>query len=137
MSTNKHNFEQLIQGAFDRIPEMFRVVCSEVVIRADDFASEEVLSALEIQNPYHLLGLYHGVNLAHKSVLDLPTQPDMVLLYRKPIIAYSEKTKTPLAEVIQHVLVHELGHHLGFSDADMEAIELSRDEAYDARDLPD
>jgi len=130
MSRGNHKFERLIQEAFDRIPEIFRDACSDVVIRAEDFASEEILSALKIQNPYHLLGLYHGINLAQKSVLDLPTQPDMVLLYRKPIIAYSQKTKIPLAEVVQHVLVHELGHHLGFSDADMEAIELKRDEVY-------
>ena len=133
MGRDQQSFEQLMDEAFNRIPEIFRDACLNVVIRAEDVPSNEVLDALGISNAYHLLGLYHGINLTQKSILDLPHQPDIVDLYRKPIIAYSTATGIPLSEVIQHVLVHELGHHLGFSDADMEAIELSRDDIYDTR----
>ena len=135
MSKDQQNFEQLIQEAYERIPEVFREACSDVIIRAEAVPSVEVLTALAISDAYHLLGLYHGVNLTQKSVLDVNCEPDMVLIYRKPIVAYSKATGIPLKEVVEHVLVHELGHHLGYSDADMEAIELSREKIYDTRQL--
>ena len=133
MSKDQQKFEQFIQEAFERIPEVFREACSDVIIRVESVPSVEVLTALKISDAYHLLGLYHGVNLTQKSVLDVTREPDMVLIYRKPVLAYSEATGIPLEEVVEHVLVHELGHHLGFSDADMEAIELSREKIYDTR----
>lgn len=118
-------FQAMVERAFAELPEEFREACRGVAIQAVPFADAETLAALDIDDPYDLLGLYHGINLAQKSVMDLPTQPDMVFLYRQPIIAYAQAERTPLAEVVRHVLIHELGHHFGFSDDDMDAIENS------------
>ena len=86
-------------------------------------ASAQILKTLEIEDPAQLLGLYHGINLTRKSVLDVPMNPDEVILYREPIIAYSEHEGLPLAEVVNHVLIHEIGHHFGYSDEDMERLQ--------------
>ena len=127
MSKSAAEFDALIAQAFADLPEVYRDACRGLGIRSEPQASSEVLSALDITNPSELLGLYHGINLTQKSVFDLPSLPDEVILYRGPIIAYSRTTGRPLAEVVTHVLVHEIGHHFGFSDADMDLIERSSD----------
>lgn len=123
MSVAEDDFEDLVQKAFEDLPDVYRDACRGLAIRTEDKASCEVLSALELSDPNLLLGLYHGVNLTRKSVFDLPILPDEVVIYREPIVAYASATGRPLGEVVNHVLVHEIGHHFGFSDADMELIE--------------
>lgn len=123
MSRHEAEFDALVREAFEELPAVYREACDGLAIRTEPYASDEVLTALAITDPAELLGLYHGVNLAHKSVFDLPGLPDEVIIYREPIIAYAEATGSPLAEVVRHVLVHEIGHHFGFSDDDMEMIE--------------
>ena len=127
MSKSEAEFDTLVAQAFQDLPEVYRDACRGLGIRSEPQASSEVLSALEITNPFELLGLYHGINLTQKSVFDLPSLPDEVILYRGAIMAYARATGRPLAEVVTHVLVHEIGHHFGFSDADMDLIERSSD----------
>ncbi len=117
------DFEALAAAAYARLPAEFREKSNDLLIRVEDFATDEVLEALGIGSPYELLGLYHGVSLNHKSVMDLPRQPDMVFLYRRPILEEWADSGEALGDLITHVLVHEIGHHFGFSDADMERIE--------------
>jgi predicted Zn-dependent protease with MMP-like domain len=117
------DFEALAAAAWDRLPEQFRRMCGDLVIRIEDFATDEVLDALGIEDPFGLTGLYHGVSLDKKSVADLPRGPDMVLLYRRPILDEWADSEVGLGQLVAHVLVHEIGHHFGFSDADMAAIE--------------
>jgi predicted Zn-dependent protease with MMP-like domain len=117
------DFEDMAATAWERLPETFREKSADLLIRVDDFATDEVLDALGIENPFDLLGLYHGVSLAHQSVMDVPRQPDMVFLYRRPILEVWAGGGDSLDDLITHVLVHEIGHHFGFSDADMEHIE--------------
>lgn len=124
---NAAHFEKLVEEAFEGLPDEFREACKGVAIRAEPLPDAETLAALELTNPYQLLGLYHGVSLARKSVFDLPMQPDMVFIYRLPIIAYARAEGYALRDVVRHVLIHEIGHHFGLSDADMEAIEASSD----------
>ena len=88
-----------------------------------DCGPDEVLDSLNIESPFDLLGLYSGIDLARKSVSDPPSVPDMVFLYRRPILEYWAEHEETLGAVITHVLVHEIGHHFGLSDADMERIE--------------
>jgi len=116
-------FEKLAAAAWERLPQEFRGMCQGVVIRIDDFAHDEVLADLGIENPFDLMGLYQGVSLDRKSVMDSPAQPDMVFLYRRAILDYWAEGDETLGALVAHVLVHEIGHHFGLSDGDMDAIE--------------
>jgi predicted Zn-dependent protease with MMP-like domain len=116
-------FQALAGAAWDRLPGQFRQMCGDLVIRIEDFATDEVLDELEIESPFELLGLYQGVALTNKSTSDVPREPDMVFLYRRAILDEWGNGEDSLGEIITHVLVHEIGHHFGFSDGDMDDIE--------------
>jgi predicted Zn-dependent protease with MMP-like domain len=118
-------FEQMAASAWDRLPGEFRKLCGDVIIRVEDFAIDEVLDELNIESPFDLMGLYQGVSLDKKSVADVPRDPDMVFLYRRAILDYWADGDEQLGDIVTHVLVHEIGHHFGFSDDDMEDIEAS------------
>jgi predicted Zn-dependent protease with MMP-like domain len=118
----------LAQAAFATLPEGFRAMTGEVIFRVDDFASAEVLDELGIEDAFELTGLYQGVDLAHRSVFDPEPHPSMVFLYRRPILdEWAERGDVTLAELVSHVLVHEIGHHFGLSDDDIDAIEAAPD----------
>ncbi len=115
--------EAIAGEAFARLPQAFREMAEAVVIRVEDFPANEVLDDLGIASELDLLGLYQGVSLDRKSVSDSALSPDMVFLYRRPILDYwAEHTET-LDHIVTHVLVHEIGHHFGLSDDNMSAIE--------------
>ena len=116
-------FEALAHAAWARLPGQFRQMCGDLVIRVTDFAEDDVLDELDIESPFELLGLYQGVSLNNKSASDPPREPDMVFLYRRAILDEWTNGEDSLGEIITHVLIHEIGHYFGFSDADMEAIE--------------
>lgn len=110
--------------AFAALPDAFRRLAGDVVFRVEDFAPEEILDDLGIEDAFELSGLYHGVDLASRSVMDFARMPSMVVLYRRPILdEWAARGDTPLDELVAHVLVHEIGHHFGLSDADIAAIE--------------
>ncbi len=118
------DLERLAIAAWNRLPVEVRRTCGDVVIRIDEFATDEMLDSLGIDSPFELMGLYQGVSLDRRGTGDLPREPDMVFLYRRAILDYwAESGDDTLADLVTHVLVHEIGHHFGFSDADMEAIE--------------
>ncbi len=117
------DFEAMASEAWNRLPSEFRKLCRDVVFRVEDFADDDVLDEMDLENPFDLMGLYKGVSLDRKSVMDQATEPDMVLLYRRPILDYWAEGDETLGHLVTHVLVHEIGHHFGLSDADMEAIE--------------
>ena len=116
-------FEEMAATAWQRLPPEFRALCEGVIIRVEDFATEEVLAALNIESPFDLLGLYQGISLDRKSVMDVAQGPDMVFLYRRALLDYWSESSETLGHLVTHVLVHEIGHHFGLSDADMERIE--------------
>ena len=120
-------FETLAADAWQRLPSEFRDKAKDVLIRVEEFGTDEVLDSLGIDSSYDLLGLYQGVSLDKKSVMDLPRQPDMVFLYRRPILEEWAESGESLGDLITHVLVHEIGHHFGFSDDDMARIEAAAD----------
>jgi predicted Zn-dependent protease with MMP-like domain len=114
----------LAEAAFAELPEMFRKMAGDVVFRVDDFPPEDVLEDLGIEDPFELTGLYQGVDIGRRSVFDPSPQASMVFLYRRPILdEWAERGDVTLRELVTHVLVHEIGHHFGLSDADIEAIE--------------
>jgi predicted Zn-dependent protease with MMP-like domain len=114
----------LAEAAFAALPEEFRRMTGEVVFRVDDFPSDEVLVELGIEDPFDLTGLYQGVDLTHRSLFDPAPQPSMIFLYRRPLLdEWADHGEVTLEELVAHVLVHEIGHHFGLSDADIDAIE--------------
>jgi predicted Zn-dependent protease with MMP-like domain len=117
------DLEAIADAAYARLPVRFRALTGDLLIRVEDFPTEEVLDSLGIESAFDLLGLYSGIDLARKSVSDVQSVPDMVFLYRRPILDYWAEHEETLGAIITHVLVHEIGHHFGLSDADMERIE--------------
>jgi len=118
------DFAVIARAAFDALPDPFRQLAGEAVIHIADFAEEEVLRELEIEDAFELTGLYQGVDLSRRSVFDSGVQPSMVFLYRRPILdEWAERGDVSLEALIAHVLVHEIGHHFGLSDDDIDAIE--------------
>ena len=119
-------FEAMADAAFRRLPAKFRALCEGVVIRVDDFPSEEVCGAMRVESEFELLGLFQGVGLPFQSGTGESGQmPNMVWLYRRPILDYWAEHDEALGAIVTHVLVHEIGHHFGLSDEDMAAIEAS------------
>ena len=112
---------------FGRLPRRFRDLCEGVIIRADDFPTEEVLDEMEAESEFDLLGLFQGVGLPHQSQGDIARLPNMVWLYRRPILDYWAEHDEALGDIVRHVLIHEIGHHFGLSDDDMEGIEADAD----------
>ena len=120
-------FEALAIEAYSRLPERFRTRCEGVVVQVEDYATDEVLSDMGIESELDLMGLFQGVGLPFQSDSDPQQMPNMVWLYRVPILLYWAEHDETLGAIITHVLVHEIGHHFGLSDDDMEEIERSAD----------
>jgi predicted Zn-dependent protease with MMP-like domain len=115
--------EAMAHEVFERLPENFRQLCEGVIIRIDDFPTDEVLDEMGAEGEFDLLGLFQGIGLPFRSHEDVARLPNMVWLYRRPILDYWAEHDETLGHIVRHVLIHEIGHHFGLSDADMEAIE--------------
>jgi predicted Zn-dependent protease with MMP-like domain len=115
--------EAMALDIFERLPRRFRALCEGVIIRVDDFPTDEVLDEMECESEFDLLGLFQGVGLPQQSHGDIARLPNMIWLYRRPILDYWAEHEEALGDIVRHVLVHEIGHHFGLSDADMAAIE--------------
>jgi len=117
-------FEALADAAFATLPDDFRNLCKDLVIRVEDFPTDEVLDEMKCETEFDLLGLFQGRGLAQgETQAYTGAMPNMVWLYRRPILDYWADHEETLGAIVTHVLVHEIGHHFGFSDDDMEEIE--------------
>jgi predicted Zn-dependent protease with MMP-like domain len=118
------DIDRMATAAFAELPEQFRRLCEGVVIKVEDFPDEETLDEMECETEFDLLGLFRGRGLA-QGAADLHTGqfPNMVWLYRRPLLDFWAGGEDALGAIITHVLVHEIGHHFGLSDEDMQAIE--------------
>ncbi len=116
-------FERLAIQAFARIPEPFAEHLVGIVVQVQEFADAETLAALELDDPWELSGLYHGRPLSEQSVWSSGDMPPMITLYRQPLLAEWCETDVELEALITHVVIHEVGHHFGFSDDEMHALE--------------
>ena len=115
--------EQLARAALARLPDAFRRHLDDVVLRVEDFADDETLAALGLEDPFQLSGLYRGRPIGTKSIDDSGTLPDMIFLYRRALLDEWVESGETLEALVSHVLVHEVGPHFGLSDADMHALE--------------
>lgn len=118
------DIERLMLRAFDGFPAEVRTACADLALRVADFASDEVLAEMEIEDPFELTGLYDGIAATERSVMHQPAGPDAVWLFRRPILEeWIERGDVGLDLLVQHVLVHEIAHHLGWSDDDIRGID--------------
>ena len=118
------DIEAMAEAALESLPEAFRTPARDVVLRVEDFASDAMLAELGIESPFELTGLYEGVPLTEKSVTHQPKHPDAIWLFRRAILEeWLERGDVALADLVTHVVVHELAHHFGWSDEDIATVD--------------
>ncbi len=117
------DIEDMAREAFATIPARLARHAEGVIVRVEEFPDEETCAEMALESPFDILGLYRGVSIGLKGVGDSGALPDMIFLYRRPILDYWVETYEPLPDIVRHVLIHEIGHHFGFSDEEMEKIE--------------
>jgi predicted Zn-dependent protease with MMP-like domain len=116
--------EQLAHEAILTLPAPFREPATQIRLRVEEFPDDEVVESLGLDDPFELTGLYDGIPLTEKSVADQVTQPDVIWLFRRPILdEWAERGNVSLQELVAHVVVHELAHHFGWSDDQIAAID--------------
>ncbi|TAG15395.1 MAG: metallopeptidase family protein [Rhodobacterales bacterium] len=116
--------EQLAHEAISTLPAPFREPATHIRLRIEDFPEDEVVEELGLTDPYELTGLYEGIPLTEKSTAEQMTRPDVIWLFRRPILdEWVDRGNVSLAELVTHVVVHELAHHFGWSDDDIARID--------------
>lgn len=113
----------LAEEAFAALPPEFRRLTEGIVFMVQDFPDDQVVADMELESPFDILGLYTGISLADAESGGAGQPPNTVFLYRRPILDYWAEHEETLGALITHVLVHEIGHHFGLSDEDMDRIE--------------
>ena len=117
------DIEILAREAFAGLPAEFRALTGEIVFMMQDFPDDDVIDDMELESPFDILGLFQGPDLASREGASAAHTPTMIFLYRRPILDYWSEHDEPLGHIVRHVLIHEIGHHFGLSDDDMESIE--------------
>lgn len=117
-------FGALAREAFNALPAEFRALCGDVMLHVANFAEDDILDAMQIDDAFELTGLYEGVDVTQRSIEQIPSGPNHVHLYRLPLLAeWAENGEITLRELVRHVIIHEIGHHFGLSDEAMHRIE--------------
>lgn len=121
------DIDAMAKAALASLPEELKSFTADVVVLVQEFPDDDVCREMELESPFDILGLYQGISLADKQLESSGSMPDIVFIYRRPILDYWCETGEDLGHVVRHVLIHEIGHHFGFSDETMEAIEEAAD----------
>ncbi len=122
------DIERLAQAAVERLPALFRQHLASVILRVEDFPDAQVMAEMALDSPWDLLGLYWGRHVGMKGDMPTGALPDMIFLYRRPLLDLWAEGEDTLEALVTHVLVHEVGHHFGLSDEAMDAIEAAAGE---------
>ena len=117
------DLELMAREGLATLPEQLRAFTTELVIHVADFPEQDVMEEMELDSPFDILGLYQGIVMDEQTIESSGTLPNMVFIYRRPVLEYWCETSEDLRYVVRHVLIHEIGHHFGFSDEEMEALE--------------
>jgi len=128
------DIDEMARTALASLPEPMLQMTKGVVVQVTDFPDDDVCEEMELESPFDIMGLYSGVSLLEKQMEASGALPDMVFLYRRPILDYWCETGEDLNHVVRHVLIHEIGHHFGFSDDDMEALEAEAEREADEQE---
>lgn len=122
------DLERLAVAAYEALPEEFRSLTGSIRFAVTDFPDDKILDELGAESPFDILGLFEGIGLAHaEAVPRTGAMPNRIWLFRRPILDYWAEHEDTLEAIVEHVLIHEIGHHFGLSDEDMEAIEARAD----------
>lgn len=130
MAPSLADIERLAQAAVERLPELFRRHLDSVILKVEDFPDATVMAEMELETEWELLGLYWGRHVGMKGDVPSGALPDMIFLYRRPLLDVWAEGEETLEGLVTHVLVHEVGHHFGLSDEAMDAIEASAAETH-------
>ena len=121
------DIDDMARAALAALSEVLKRMTEGVVLQVTDFPDDDVCEEMGLESPFDIMGLYQGISLMEKQIEASGATPDLVFLYRRPILDYWCETGEDLGHVVRHVLIHEIGHHFGFSDDDMEALEAEAD----------
>ena len=123
MAPGAEAIEAIARATIARLPAEFAAHLGDVVLKVEEFADDDILAEMGIESPFDLTGLYTGLPIGSKSVDHSGTMPDMIHLYRRAILDEWVETGVSIEALVAHVVIHEIGHHFGLSDADMHALE--------------
>jgi predicted Zn-dependent protease with MMP-like domain len=124
------DIEDLAQEIFGRLPDRFRKRCGQILFRIEDLPDDDVSAELELESPFDILGLFQGVDITKQGAdEDNAGEPNVIFLYRRAILDEWADSEIALGDILAHVIIHEIGHHFGLSDEDMERIEAEVAEA--------
>lgn len=126
-SPSPATFEALARSALGRLPRQFREQLGDVVLKIEEFASPDQLASVGLTEKWHLSGLYEGRPLTDRSIWESGSMPPVISLFRQPLLAEMRDTGVGIEELVRHVVIHEAGHHFGFSDEEMHALEEAAD----------
>ncbi len=123
LSPSLDEVESIAIEALAHLPQEFRTLCGDIIVQISDFPDEQIVEDMGLETPFDLLGLFEGVGIGERFSLQTGDRPNRITLFRRAILDYWAEHEETLGDIITHVLIHEIGHHFGLSDEDMENLE--------------
>jgi predicted Zn-dependent protease with MMP-like domain len=125
LSPSLGEIESLAIEAYAHLPETFRALCGDITIQVSEFPDDQIIEDMGLESPFDLLGLFEGTGIGERFSLQTGEQPNRITIYRRAVLDYWAAYEAALGDIVAHILIHEIGHHFGLSDEDMERIEAS------------
>ena len=123
LSPSLGEIESLAIEAYAHLPETFRALCGDITIQVSEFPDDQIIEDMGLESPFDLLGLFEGTGIGERFSLQTGEQPNRITIYRRAVLDYWAEYEEALGDIVAHILIHEIGHHFGLSDEDMERIE--------------